>query len=316
MDPATIALLASAGTSIAGMVSTSATNSQNNSFVAEQNRINREWQESMYDKNNAYNTPVMQMARFKEAGLNPHLIYGQGNAGNATMASAPQQSVKHNEPLPMPAFADALSLYVGMKKQQTEIKNLETSSKVMDADIALKRSQELKNLTESAKSQQDQDFVNQVWQTRVAQEVANLTSTNTGIERTQADTQRIMANINQIHEQILSSVQGRRESAQRILESQARIPEISQRIAESVERVRLLQAQGNKTAAEAEIMKIKQSYWELGINPDNASVNLWNLIGKTAIPVATEAAQVWKNKHTIHRPGTSSVNDTYIQNKR
>lgn len=30
----------------------------------------------------AYNTPASQMARFQDAGLNPHLIYGQGNPGN------------------------------------------------------------------------------------------------------------------------------------------------------------------------------------------------------------------------------------------
>lgn len=37
---------------------------------------------------NAYNSPDAQMQRFKDAGLNPNLIYGQGNAGN--MSSAPQ----------------------------------------------------------------------------------------------------------------------------------------------------------------------------------------------------------------------------------
>lgn len=32
---------------------------------------------------NEYNTPQAQMERFKQAGLNPHLIYGQGTPGNA-----------------------------------------------------------------------------------------------------------------------------------------------------------------------------------------------------------------------------------------
>lgn len=32
----------------------------------------------------AYNSPAEQMKRFKEAGLNPNLIYGQGNPGNAS----------------------------------------------------------------------------------------------------------------------------------------------------------------------------------------------------------------------------------------
>lgn len=37
----------------------------------------------MWNMQNAYNTPREQMQRFKEAGLNPNLIYGQGNEGNA-----------------------------------------------------------------------------------------------------------------------------------------------------------------------------------------------------------------------------------------
>lgn len=35
-----------------------------------------------------YNTPASQMRRFQEAGLNPNLVYGQGNPGNQ---SSPQQ---------------------------------------------------------------------------------------------------------------------------------------------------------------------------------------------------------------------------------
>lgn len=38
--------------------------------------------ERYLDKQLAYNTPQKQMARFTEAGLNPHLVYGQGNPGN------------------------------------------------------------------------------------------------------------------------------------------------------------------------------------------------------------------------------------------
>ena len=38
----------------------------------------------MYDYQNAYNTPAMQMQRLKDAGLNPALMYGQGTTGNAS----------------------------------------------------------------------------------------------------------------------------------------------------------------------------------------------------------------------------------------
>lgn len=40
----------------------------------------------MWNMQNEYNSPANQMMRFKEAGLNPHLIYGQGSSGNANGA--------------------------------------------------------------------------------------------------------------------------------------------------------------------------------------------------------------------------------------
>lgn len=43
-----------------------------------QNRANKKLMESQ----NAYNDPASQMARYKAAGLNPNLIYSQGNPGN------------------------------------------------------------------------------------------------------------------------------------------------------------------------------------------------------------------------------------------
>lgn len=45
-------------------------------------------QMQMWNAQNMYNSPQAQMQRFIEAGLNPHLIYGQGNPGNST--STPQ----------------------------------------------------------------------------------------------------------------------------------------------------------------------------------------------------------------------------------
>jgi len=38
----------------------------------------------MFDYQNAYNTPMAQMQRLKDAGLNPALMYGQGTTGNAS----------------------------------------------------------------------------------------------------------------------------------------------------------------------------------------------------------------------------------------
>lgn len=42
--------------------------------------------QQIVDRQNAYNSPKAQMARFGDAGLNPNLIYGQGNPGNQSSA--------------------------------------------------------------------------------------------------------------------------------------------------------------------------------------------------------------------------------------
>lgn len=50
----------------------------------------------MWNRMNEYNAPVKQMERLKEAGLNPHLMYGQGNTGNAsTMPQYQEQATDH-----------------------------------------------------------------------------------------------------------------------------------------------------------------------------------------------------------------------------
>ena len=53
-------------------------------LAEQQNKYNLE----MWNLQNEYNSPQAQMKRFEEAGLNPMLIYNQGNSGNAS--SAPQ----------------------------------------------------------------------------------------------------------------------------------------------------------------------------------------------------------------------------------
>jgi len=57
-----------------------------------QNRKNRQFQLQMWNRQNAYNHPVKQMERLREANLSPHLVYGGGAATHtATNANTPNQ---------------------------------------------------------------------------------------------------------------------------------------------------------------------------------------------------------------------------------
>jgi len=74
----------------------------NKKAAEDQNRMNREnaeWELAqnriLSQEQRDYDSPKMQMERFKAAGLNPHLAYTQGNVGNM------------NSPLSMPHIAPA-----------------------------------------------------------------------------------------------------------------------------------------------------------------------------------------------------------------
>lgn len=78
----------------------------------------------MWNLQNEYNTPQNQMQRFKEAGLNPNMIYGQGSAGNATQMpkfNAPRQEYNY-QPLQLPK---AISMFQDFKLKQAQIDNVQ-----------------------------------------------------------------------------------------------------------------------------------------------------------------------------------------------
>ena len=55
------------------------------------NKKSRKFQEKMFDKTNAYNTPLEQRKRLEAAGLNPNLVYGGSSGGTAGTASQPSK---------------------------------------------------------------------------------------------------------------------------------------------------------------------------------------------------------------------------------
>lgn len=97
-------LLGSIAGGLLGVGSSAIQNSQNRQNVQETNRMNykinqmnnqfnermaiqqRNWQENMWNKENAYNTASAQRQRLEEAGLNPYLMMNGGSAGVAQSA--------------------------------------------------------------------------------------------------------------------------------------------------------------------------------------------------------------------------------------
>lgn len=71
-----------------------------------------------------YNSPVNQMARLRAAGLNPALVYGNGNAVNTYDGKAPVSASSYK-----PTFTDGLSASLAVQ----QIKNMKKQNDLLDS---------------------------------------------------------------------------------------------------------------------------------------------------------------------------------------
>lgn len=102
-------------------------NEQNIAFQRETNLQNIDEQWKMWEATNAYNHPAAQMSRYREAGLNPNLIYGQSNtaqSNNVGTAVSPKAEAKHQEKIQLATDA---SLYMDLllKAEEVQSKKIE-----------------------------------------------------------------------------------------------------------------------------------------------------------------------------------------------
>lgn len=92
----------------------------------------------MWHMQNLYNSPAEQMKRFGAAGLNPHLIYGQGNSGNATRFpeyQAPNLQYRYEAPAYGAAVGSLLPMMMqvgtwmqNMRLSEAELENRKNTS--------------------------------------------------------------------------------------------------------------------------------------------------------------------------------------------
>lgn len=129
--------------------------------TARLNKKQRQFAIDMWNMQNAYNTPQMQMQRFKDAGLNPNLIYGQGNSGNAGAVSTPEFKVPEwGQALSaaVPAGLSALNQMYDFDIKEQQKDNLEAQNAVILQEARLKAAQVVQTLTNTDRQKFDLDF--------------------------------------------------------------------------------------------------------------------------------------------------------------
>lgn len=132
-----IPLFGTAVNAVGNLIGQKSANDANVQAVRETNQANRElaqynWEQqvAMWNRQNEYNSPSAQMSRLKDAGLNPHLVYGNGVTGNtsgqaptpqlAQMEAPRQEALRYGDAFQ--GIGDALATYFNRKRLENETK--------------------------------------------------------------------------------------------------------------------------------------------------------------------------------------------------
>lgn len=152
---------------------------QNNRDDELWNRQN-EYNLELWNMQNEYNSPQAQMARFAEAGLNPHLIYGKGTAGTA--GSVATQGIKSSDIKPytraqsqsVTRGLDVFGQYNQFKQLQAQTDNIKAQTAVAKQEALYKAQQTFLTAAQTDSTGQDLKLKKATYENQVDAAAANL----------------------------------------------------------------------------------------------------------------------------------------------
>jgi hypothetical protein len=228
------------------------------------NKAQRKWNEAMYNRQredaladwartNQYNSPLAQMQRLREAGLNPHLAYGGGpNAVSAPIRGT--DSKAWNPQAPAFNFGQIADQYLGAQATSQAIENTKLQAEL------------IKQQTEKAKADTLNTLKSADIKTEQLPYVADQILAN--IRKSEAQTAFTLDNNER---QAIQQSQSLKESAERILnmrmertKGQAQTGLINQQNQNLKQTYKLLITDGK-------LKELELAMREIGLNPNTAT---------------------------------------------
>lgn len=269
------------------------------------NRKTRKWNEEMYqkqrqdaiadwDKQNLYNHPTQQMARLREAGLNPNLVYGKG-ADNTSQAVRSTDVKSWNPQAPdFSGFTTPFADMYNFEMKQAQIDNLRVQNTVLTQEAILKAASTASTLQQTEKGKFDLGLAQDLRST-------SLQAAQESLRKLTADTDYTL---HQDERAALQSSQSLKEGVERILNMR------SQRATDSTHRAHLRQQIENLTK-DAKLKELDIELKKLGIQPtDNIFLRAAGRVLnsdtlKNALPPSKEFKpwdQNWRDSINRNRP--------------
>lgn len=305
-DWATIGTIAGAAAQVGGQVYNVAAQGKTNLRTRQfaDNMYSRQRQDALsdYQMQNDYNSPTSQMKRLREAGLNPNLVYGNGNTSTAaaTVKSSTAPSWQPHAPQVDPgSIGNTVRDYFDTKVKQQTIDNLKAQNTNIVEDTVLKQSQSYATLKAAGKTdaeiatlQFELGQKNRMADTQFSSAQANLEKTKSEVEKIQADKNYT---INQDERAAIQTTTSVQEAAVRILKMRAETSKIPSEKAEIQARIKNIEADTKIKTADGELKN-------KGVQPHDAlwQRTLMDILGwessnaKDAKGNTTPKAAAWK----------------------
>lgn len=134
-----------------------------------------------WDRNNAYNSPMQQMQRLREAGLNPNLIYGKGADNTAAMVRSNEAPTSELMTVNQADVKNTLMEAAAMTKIAAETDNLYKQNALLQAQKLNVDANTSNTLTGEAKLAFDLELQKELRQTHIEREGLKNTEMKTDI---------------------------------------------------------------------------------------------------------------------------------------
>lgn len=172
-DPLSAGISAGSGLlgSIVGGIFQGRQNKLNRQFAEDQSNLSWQRQLEMFDRTNEYNSPTAQMERFKQAGLNPHLMYGQGTPGQASAPTPQMARWEGKAPMQNPKLGgnEFMNMYLGVQMHK---KQMEQMDEMIETEKVDRLNKELHNIITGNKALYSLE--NEKWSLEAKKEMSKL----------------------------------------------------------------------------------------------------------------------------------------------
>ena len=241
-------------------------NRENNEANLALQKDSQVWQKSLWDENNAYNTPEAQVERMIKAGINPLTAFGSmtGTAGNTNgPASAPAPAVMnagHVDPLSMDnRLAEAVT---AMNEQKIQKFSNETARMKAESDIEFNAASTKNVIKNTEKLAQDIEVTNTMLPYNIQESIARTNDTNASASNKKANLEYIQAGIDKLNADIFKTYE-EVEMGWIGLDIQQQNADINQQNADTAKRnadINQQNANINQQNADTNRLKVQQDY--------------------------------------------------------